>query len=136
MDDLISRTFISSPSEMLEKILVLNIFSNFKKMYLLKFARISNVLEHLWMVTIRSCFLIIMALLIPIRCSFEKIRSQKSISYNKEKDQINKTHIFLVQEKFYKKIASKPSKTCGKENSRKSPASNAWAAIFKNNDFS
>ena len=39
-DDLVSGIFRSSPSEVLKKILVLNIFSNSKKMYLIKFATI------------------------------------------------------------------------------------------------
>ena len=36
-DDLVSGIFGSSPSKMLRKILVLNFFSNSKKMYLVKF---------------------------------------------------------------------------------------------------
>ena len=39
-DDLVSGIFRSSPSEVLKKILVLNIFSKSKKMYLVKFATI------------------------------------------------------------------------------------------------
>ena len=50
-DDLISGIFRSSPSEVLKKILVLNIFSNSKKMYLVKFTSVQKVLEHLWMAT-------------------------------------------------------------------------------------
>ena len=42
-DDLVSGIFRSSPSEVVKKILVLNIFSNYKKMYLVKFA--TNELE-------------------------------------------------------------------------------------------
>ena len=37
-DDLVSGIFRSSPSEVVKKILVRNIFSNYKKMYLVKFA--------------------------------------------------------------------------------------------------
>ena len=39
-DDLVSGIFRSSPSEVLKKILALNIFSSSKKMYLVKFATI------------------------------------------------------------------------------------------------
>ena len=39
-DELVSGIFRSSPSEVLKKILVLNIFSNSKKIYLVKFATI------------------------------------------------------------------------------------------------
>ena len=110
MDDLISRTFISSPSEMLEKILVLNIFSNSKKMYLVKFATISNVLKHLWMVTIRSYFSIITALLNPIRCSFEKIRSQKTSLIIKKKIRLIKHTFFLYKKNFIRKLLQSPQK--------------------------
>ena len=50
-NDLVSGIFRSSPSEVFKKILVLNIFSNSKKMYLVKFGTIEKVLEHLQMVT-------------------------------------------------------------------------------------
>ena len=46
-DDLVFGIFGSSPSEVLKKILVVNIFSNSKKMYLVKFATIEKVLDHL-----------------------------------------------------------------------------------------
>ena len=61
---------------MLKKILVLNVFSNFKKMYLVKFAIIEKVFEHLCMATSgdsgdKICFSIITDPLNPIGCSFE-----------------------------------------------------------------
>ena len=82
-DDLVFGIFGSSPSEVLKKILVVNIFSNSKKMYLVKFATIEKVLDHLWMATFgdshdKICFSIITDHLNPIGCSFEKIRSQKT----------------------------------------------------------
>ena len=46
----ISGTFWNSPSEVLKKILVINIFSNSNKKCIL-FASISKVLEYLWMAT-------------------------------------------------------------------------------------
>ena len=76
-DGLISGIFRSSPSKGLKKILVLNIISNSKKTYLVKFANIYNVLEHLWMANSvdsddKICFSIITDPLNPIGCSFEK----------------------------------------------------------------
>ena len=50
-DDFLSGISRSSPSEVLKKILVLNIFSNFTKMYLVHVTTIQKVLEHLRMVT-------------------------------------------------------------------------------------
>ena len=49
--DLVPRIFRSSPLEVFKKILVLNIFSNSKETYLVKFATIEKVLEHLQMAT-------------------------------------------------------------------------------------
>ena len=48
-NDLVSGIFRSSPSEVLKKILVLNIYFKFPEMYLVKFATILKVLEHLQM---------------------------------------------------------------------------------------
>ena len=91
-NDLVRGIFKGSPSEVVKKILVLNIFSNSTKMYLIKFATIWNVLKHLWMTSPggsddKILFSIITDPLNPIGCSFEKMRSLKSISY-KEKELI------------------------------------------------
>ena len=79
-DDLVSRIFRSSPSEVLEKILVLDIFSNSKKMLSRK---VHHHFEHLWMATSggsddKICFSKITDPLNPIGCSFENIRSQNT----------------------------------------------------------
>ena len=51
-DYLVSVIFWSSILEVLKKILVLNVFLNSKKMYLVKFDTILKVLEHhLWLTT-------------------------------------------------------------------------------------
>ena len=51
MNYLVSGIFRRSPSEVLKKKLVLNIFSSSQKMYLVKFVIIQKVLEHLLMAT-------------------------------------------------------------------------------------
>ena len=48
-DDLVSGIFRSSLLELLRKMLVVNIFLNSKKMYLVKFTTIWKFLERLWM---------------------------------------------------------------------------------------
>ena len=134
MDDFVCGIFRSSVSEVLRKILVLNIFPNSNKMSLVRpqscnfikkeiltqvfpceFCEISkNTLSYrthpvaasvfkrflstcewllLAVLTIRYCFSMIRTPLIPIGCSFKKIRSQKNISC-KEKDPINKVECF------------------------------------------
>ena len=50
-DDFLSGISRSSPSEVLKKMLVLKVFSNFMKMYLVQFTTTQKVLEHLQMAT-------------------------------------------------------------------------------------
>ena len=88
-DDLVSGIFKSRTSEVLEKILVLNIFQiprkcSRKVLHYLKGCGAPVNGYFLVILTIRYCLSIIAAPLNPIGCSFEKIRLQK-ISIIKKK---------------------------------------------------
>ena len=85
-DDLISAVFLGSTSEVLKKMLVLNI--SWSSLPLKRFWSPSNCLT-LKILTIRYCFSIITNPLNRTGCSFEKIYSQNNISY-KENDMISK----------------------------------------------
>ena len=99
-DDLVFGMFRNNRSEVLQKILVLNIFSNSTKMYFVKFATIYKAILStcerplLAIQMIRYCFSIKTDPLNPIGYYFEKIRSQKASPINKKIWLSNKVKCF------------------------------------------